>query len=262
MTTRLPPRLSARPPETVVRRLRALSALSDVEQALLRGVGDRRSSHAAGDLLADVGALEARPRFIFSGWACRQRILPDGRRQIFSFLLPGDSISIVGRSHRELCAVVALTNVETGDARAVVEAADSGRAPGLAQALAALEAQEQTLLLDHVVRLGRQTAYERMAHLLLEFQRRLQLAGVGDDRRFPLPLTQEVMGDALGLSIVHVNRTLQQLRRDGLLELRYGVAILLQPERLAEIADARPAAPGAPAVAPAGRDGLEDSARA
>lgn len=258
MTTRLPPRLLARP-ETVTRRLRALASLTDVEMTLLHGLGDRRKRHVAGDLLTAEGELDGRPRFILSGWACRQRTLSDGRRQIFSFLLPGDSVSIIGRKHPEVCAVVALTPVETGDAQLLVEAADSGRAPGLARALAALEPQEHTLLLDHMVRLGRQTAYERVAHLLLEFQGRLKVVGLGDDQRFPLPLTQELMGDALGLSIVHVNRTLQQLRRDRLLELRSGVAILPQPERLAEIAGVRPRVRS---VSPVDGKGIEDSASA
>ena len=61
--------------------------------------------------------------------------------------------------------------------------------------------------------------------------------GLGDDRRFPLPLTQEILADGLGLSIVHVNRTLQHLRRDGLIELRSSVAILLQPQALQGVAD-------------------------
>jgi len=263
MTTRLPLRSLARPPETVARRLRALVALSEPELALLRGLADRRERHFPGDQLISEGAVNARPRFILSGWACRQRTLSDGRRQIFSFLLPGDGLSIGVRAQPEASAVVALTTLETADARRVLEAAQSGRAPGLAFALTRLAPQEQTLLLDHVVRLGRQTAYERAAHFLLELQRRLKIVGLGDDQRFPLPLTQEVMGDALGLSIVHVNRTLQQLRRDGLIELRSGIAILLQPERLADIADARPRRRAAPArAASAARDGLGDPAPA
>jgi len=86
-----------------------------------------------------------------------------------------------------------------------------------------------------------------------------------DSQRFPLPLTQEVLADALGLSIVHVNRTLQQLRRERLIELRSGVAILLEPELLAGIADYRRPAAIAPAAAagPAGgRFGDAESAAA
>lgn len=252
MASYVTPRSVPRPLEPVARRLRAFAALSESELALVRSLTGRRERHLAGDVLVAEGAPNAPPRFIVSGWACRQRLLSDGRRQIFSFLVPGDGLATVLRAQPEACSIVALTPVETVDARPVLEAARSGRAPGLADALTALEPQEQALLLDHMVRLGRQTAYERTAHFLLELQRRLAIVGLGDERRFALPLTQEVMGDALGLSIVHVNRTLQQLRREGLIELRSGVAILLEPERLADIGEARlPRSQAQPANSPA-----------
>jgi CRP-like cAMP-binding protein len=259
MSDRLTPRPTPRPLEAVVRRLRALAVLSDAEQQLVRSL-DGRERFPAGEELVGESDLARRPRFILSGWACRQRVLPDGRRQIFTFLLPGDSLGVSRREAPELATVAALTAMETVSAEAVLEAAQSGRAPGLAQALLANEQVEQGLLLDHMVRLGRQTAYERVAHFLLELQQRLEIAGLGDSQRFPLPLTQEILADALGLSIVHVNRTLQQLRRERLIELRSGVAILLQPEILASIADYRLTHPQ---FAPAIRlGGLEDPAPA
>jgi CRP-like cAMP-binding protein len=237
--TRLTPRSVARPTEVVVRRLRALTLLSEPELDLLRRLGERRERHEPGDELAAEGAPHARARFIVQGWACRQRVLADGRRQIFSFLLPGDGIGLGRGGGPELSAAVALTNLDTVDAEPALEAILAGDAPGLSHGLAAQEAAEQIQLFDHLVRLGRQTAYERVAHLLLELRRRMEAAGLGDSQRFPLPLTQEVLADALGLSIVHVNRTLQQLRRERLIELRGGIAILLEPDLLARIADYR-----------------------
>lgn len=261
MTGRLAPRSVSRPLEVVIRHIRALSAVSDAELELLRSLGERRERFVAGEELVTEGDLAVHPRFILSGWACRQRVLPDGRRQIFSFLLPGDGMGLDRRAAPEPATVVALTALETVDAAPVVQAVQAGRAPGLARALAAIEPLEHQLLLDHMVRLGRQTAYERVAHFLLELQRRLEITGLGDNQRFPLPLTQEIMADALGLSIVHVNRTLQQLRRERLLELRSGVTILLQRDQLANIADYR--APGPRPLAggrPGTRSDLEDSA--
>jgi CRP-like cAMP-binding protein len=241
--------------------MRALSALSDAELELLRTLGERRERHGAGDELAPEGGLSGKPRFLISGWACRQRVLPDGRRQIFSFLLPGDGVALTRRLGPELSTVAALTAIETVDAEPVLDAIQAGKAPGLARALAAVEPLEQTQLFDHMVRLGRQTAYERVAHLLLELQRRLEIAGLGDNQRFPLPLTQEILADALGLSIVHVNRTLQQLRRERLIELRSGVAILLERELLANIAEYRLPPLRANGPAAARRGDLEDSAQ-
>jgi len=244
MTGRFKPRIAPRPLDAVVRRMRTLAMLTEAEQDMLRSLSDRRERHIAGEELVCEGQTSRRARFVVSGWACNQRVLPDGRRQIFGFLLPGECFGVCERpAPPSLCSTVALTSLETVDAEPLIEAANSGEAPNIARALAVAQQLEQALLLDHMVRLGRQTAYERVAHFLLELQRRLEIAGLGDSQRFPLPLTQEILADALGLSIVHVNRTLQQLRRERLIELRSGVAILLQPELLASISDFRASTP-------------------
>jgi len=237
MTGRFTPRLAAWPIDPVVRRLTAYATLSEADEALVRALGDRRERHAPGEELIGEGQPARRARFVVAGWAACQRVLPDGRRQIFRLILPGDGLGLHERGSPAVpWTVVALTALETVDAQALVEAAEAGRSTALSQALVGAALSEEQLLLDHLVRLGQQTAYERVAHFLLELQRRLQVAGLGDSRRFPLPLTQEILADALGLSIVHVNRTLQQLRREGLIELRSRVAILLEPGTLHDIA--------------------------
>jgi CRP-like cAMP-binding protein len=241
MTGRFNTHLGVRPIEPIVRRLRSLSNLTDGELEQVRRLGERRERHSPGEQLIGEGPSPGRPRFVVSGWTGRMRLLRDGRRQIFNLLLPGDGFGFGARP--ALSAVVALTALETVDATPLQDAVRRGAAPGLARAMVAAEIHEDALLLDHAVRLGRLTAVERVAHFLLELQQRLEVVGLGDRQRFPLPLTQEILADALGLSIVHVNRTLQQLRRSGLIELRSGVAILLQPEALAKACDYRGAPP-------------------
>ena len=108
---------------------------------------------------------------------------------------------------------------------------------GFAEALAATARAEEAGLCDQVVRLGRQTAYERLVHLILELYERLQKVGLVDGDSFSIPLTQELLADALGLSVVHINRTLQQVRRDKLLEMQSGRVTLLQPDRMRLLAD-------------------------
>jgi len=237
MTGRFNTHLGVRPIDPILRRLRSLANLTESDVDLVRGCAERRERHGPGEQLTAEGEPAGPPRFVVSGWACRQRLLPDRRRQIFSLLLPGDSFGFGGAP--ALSSLVALTALETLDASAVQEAAWRGASPGLARALAASDLLVDALLLDHAMRLGRLTAFERVAHFLLELQQRLEIAGLGDRQRFPLPLTQEILADALGLSIVHVNRTLQQLRRAGLIELRSGVAILLEPESMARSCDYR-----------------------
>ena len=109
--------------------------------------------------------------------------------------------------------------------------------PGLATALEIMGHTDEINLRDRVVRLGCQSAYERLVHLTLEFHHRLQGVGMVDEDSFSLPLTQEILADALGLSVVHINRTLQQVRRDRLFDLHGGRATLHQITRMRAMAD-------------------------
>ena len=92
--------------------------------------------------------------------------------------------------------------------------------PRLAAAVCWATARDEAILAEQVVRLGRRSAVERMTHLFLEIHKRLQLVGLAEPESFELPLTQEVIADLMGLSVVHVNRTLRQLRLRGLIEMK------------------------------------------
>lgn len=228
--------------DSVFRRLSSLAPLSPVEVDLVYGLTTLRDRWAPEAEIQPQGAVIRKPRVILSGWACQQRAMANGRRQIVEFLIPGDAIGVCAQAHpRALAATVALTPVETADAGALQAAirGDSGGYPGLVQAGELAATEERARLMDHIVRLGRLSALERMAHLLLELHDRLERAGHAREGRFPMPLTQETLADATGLSLVHVNRTLQQLRREQLIELRAGFVALLQPEQLALAADYR-----------------------
>jgi CRP-like cAMP-binding protein len=221
----------------VVRRLGALAALKSEQAAQLTALCRRAESHAAGATLVKEGEPSVRPRFVTSGWACRQRILSDGRRQIFNLVLPGDTIGCgrLSRLSPPTASTVALTRVAVVDAAAATDAVE-----GLGEVFDLSETRDQTVLLNHIMRLGRQTAYERVAHLLLEIGERLSIAGAGEPNHFPMPVTQDTLADVLGLSVVHINRTLQQLRRERLIEFTGGAVTLLDPEFLASIADYSP----------------------
>ncbi|HEY4030505.1 MAG TPA: Crp/Fnr family transcriptional regulator [Caulobacteraceae bacterium] len=224
--------------EVVVRRLQSLTPLGPEAIALIRGL-DNAQTHPSGAELNGEPCAMPRPRFLLTGWAARMRWLSDGRRQIMGFILPGEAIGVCLRPHpMALAATVALTSLITVDAAPVLEAMHHpNQAPGLVEALRVASAMDEAMLLDQVVRLGRQTAFERICHLLLELRDRLGDVGLVHNGSFPLPLTQEVMADATGLSVVHVNRILQQLRRKKLLDLRAGHATLLDPEQVQVAAD-------------------------
>ena len=90
---------------------------------------------------------------------------------------------------------------------------------------------------EWIVNVGRRPALARLAHLLAEIGRRLETVGLSNGNQFDLPMTQIDMADALGLSAVHVNRVVQELRRDGLLELRKQSVSLRDLPRLKEVAE-------------------------
>jgi CRP-like cAMP-binding protein len=221
----------------VIARLNALSPLSSSLIEQIEGLGRRMETVAAGATLVEAGEAQQRPRYIVDGWACRLRMLPDGRRQLFSLLVPGDGLGISARAHPLAQShAVALTRLTTVDASVLVDSpSDEFR-----RLMARTAAQNEDMLLGHIVRLGRQTAYERTAHLLVEIGQRLRASGVGEANVYHFPVTQEALADLLGLSIVHVNRTLQQLRRDGLIDMVRGEMHLLNLDTLMSLSDFPP----------------------
>ena len=180
---------------------------------------------------------------IVAGWAAQYRQLADGQRQIISLKMPGDLIRPLVQVPLPLpCAVAALTELETVDAQPFADAAAGAAHPSLAQAIHVMTHMDRMLLGDQIVRLGRQTACGRFAHLMLELHERLDRVGLAEAGRFAMPLTQETLADALGFSVVHINRTIQQLRRDRLIDVRNGKVVLLQRERLQDLASWTPPA--------------------
>ena len=219
----------------------ALASLSDVENDLLRNLAEKTRYHPP---YRDIHAAEVAPpppRMIVAGWAAQYRQLANGQRQIVSLRLPGDFVA-PWKPFRlpSSCAVAALTELETVNAQPLVEAGTAH--PGLAQAVHVMAHLETTLLEDQIMRVGRQTAGGRFAHLMLELHERLGRVGLAEDGRFAMPLTQEALADVLGFSVVHVNRTVQQLRRDRLLDVRNGMVVLMQREQLQELANWTPPA--------------------
>jgi CRP-like cAMP-binding protein len=190
--------------------------------------------HAVEEVVVPAPKDEAKPVLIASGWGAAVAHLEDGRRQIVSLFLPGDILD-PAQDLQNGVEPLALTTVRTMDAAtlaAALEAEANAALRPLTEAWASARRDARCRLVRHVVRLGRLSAHERTADLFLELHRRLRRAGVADERGMPLPLTQEMLADHLGLSVVHMNRTLQQLRRDGLIANRAGQLIFPDPVRL------------------------------
>ena len=229
--------------QILVAHFAAFGILSDAELSVLGTLADASRYHPPYRDLSTTGAMPVLPRMVVAGWACQYRLLAEGQRQIISLKLPGDLLWPRMRVHMPLpCAVAALTELETVSAQLFDDAADATDPihAGLGHATRVMSQLNDMLVSNHIVRLGRQTACARFAHLMLELHERLARVGLAEPGSFAMPLTQDVLADVLGFSVVHVNRTVQQLRRDALLDMRNGVVRLLQPERLRILADWTP----------------------
>jgi len=175
---------------------------------------------------------------LIDGVATRYRILHDGRRQILNIALPGDFIGFPSAFfEKALYSVTALTDcVLSPVAFTTLLGLFDGQAR-LAAAIFWSFACEAAMYAEHLIDVGRRSALERVAHFLLELLTRLQVIGLADERSFRMPLTQEVIGDALGLSVPHVNRTLRQLRDDDLVSIEEHTVTIKDVEALSALAD-------------------------
>jgi len=172
------------------------------------------------------------------GWLFRYKILHNGSRQIIDFILPGQIFGLQARLfQKSLYSVTTIT--ETSLSMIPFEMIDDvfERTPRLGKALFWSAACEGAILAEHLIDAARRSAYERISHLLLELFVRLKVAGLTGDMSFDMPLTQELIGDALGLTTVHVNRTMRSLREDKLIAIDGKVVTILDFEGLSLLSD-------------------------
>lgn len=218
-----------------LRRLEALSPLDQPARAALTAAISRAWSVSARRELVSEGHRIGESLLVLDGWAARVRQLADGRRQIMGFILPGDLVGHCGFDR-----AVAMTTLVGFTALSVCPLPDAALSPTLERAYAVSRAIDEANLMAQITRLGRLSAYERILDFLLEVFERLSLAGLVTDNSFVMPLTQETLGDTLGLTSVHVNRMLQQARRAGELNIHRGRVHLVRPDVTARAAGRGP----------------------
>lgn len=194
--------------------------------------------HLPGRSTALAGKLaENHVHVLEEGFACRYRDLPDGRRQILSLLVPGDIIDlrhfILGGVQPALAALspVTVRAIPNANLFKLLESS-----PRTTRALWSTTLVEESISREWLVSIGKRSAIERVAHLLCEIYLRLAAVGRTDGARFPLPLTQSELADVLGLSTVHVNRTLQELRKSRLIAFQSGTVEIFSFDALADLA--------------------------
>lgn len=221
-----------------VRRIRTSLPLGPRERDVLYALMTNACTARPGQDIINYGEPVTCGYVFERGWGCRYRLVEDGRRQILNFIVPGDYVGTSGAVMQAADhSVAALTRAELRilPIAALIEAME--RQPGLRAAFEWSRRRDHAMLLERIVDIGRRSAYERTAHLILELRHRLGLVGLADETGFELPLTQEMLADALGLTVVHVNRTLRRLRESGAVTLGSGRVTIGDIDKLMRIAD-------------------------
>ena len=226
--------------ELLAHRLASMNALSAVEWELLLEPRHSSRAYSAGSEIRDPGGDGMRQSLIVSGWASREHVSHSGRRQLLSILLPGDLIGDPAEGHAldavEIVALSGVRTIGTAGFMSIVNG-DADRYSRIASGLSALRCGDETRLLDHIVRLGSQPAPQRIASFVLELFARCRVIGFVTGSSFPMPLTQEMLGGALGLSVVHVNRVIHRLKADRLISLQGGRVTIDDAIGLASLAE-------------------------
>lgn len=196
-------------------------------------------SVAAGEAIIQEGQTDAPLFTLFTGWAFRFKTLSDGRRQILNFLLPGDFIGVQQKmTDASAHGVEALSDVSLCTFQRDALWALHRAAPSIGFDITWLAAHEESLVDDNLLSVGRRSAEERIATLLiLLFKRAAAVMPQGGVDGVPFPLTQQHIADGLGLSLVHTNKTLRKLERRGLHRIEGGRLYLRDARALVRLAD-------------------------
>jgi len=203
----------------------------DEEIDFIQSVKVAHRTIKAGQEIIYTGQEDAELFTLFEGWAFRHQTLPDGRRQILNFLLPGDLIGfqaslMTAAQH----SVEALTDVEVCVFSRRRAWSIFAKMPEVAYQLAWLGAREESLVDENLTSVGQRSAKERMAALVIGLYRRAEHLGLVSNRSFLFPLSRAHLSDALGLSRVHTIKTWSVLRRAGLFHLENQRLTLVNPK--------------------------------
>ena len=208
----------------LARKLNAFVVLSPKELKALAEIQSKPITVKRGKQLIEEGQTGHKAFVLQAGWACSYKDLANGQRQIISFPVAGDCVglrSVLLRTADH--SFSALTEAVVSP----VEGAHIERCftefPRLGTAFLWATSRDEAMVVEHLVSIGRRSAIERTAHFFMELAERLSLIGLATEAEFKCPLSQYLLADALGLSAIHINRVLRQLREQDLLTLQKGI---------------------------------------
>lgn len=220
-----------------IRKLSRFGEFSPEEVDALSRISGRSEHRPRGRDLVRQGDRPKAVQLLLSGWGFRYKVLKDGRRQIVAYLLPGDVCDLHGTMLGEMDHSIGLltdaevASVPTEEMRDLL---DDHRQ--VERALWRSSLVDEATLREWLANIGQRDAFSRTGHHLCELWHRMKNMGmVSENEEFDLPVTQEELGDSLGLTSVHINRTIKRLRDEGLIALKLKRLTLLDPKRLGEV---------------------------
>ena len=220
-------------PNPWVTKLQHFAALSDDDKALLDHLISRQRRFAPGEDLVAEKEVPRQVHVVLEGCCVRYKLLPDGRRQNIALMLPGDlcdmHVFLLKEMDHSIGALVP-TTVALIEREQIVDISE--KHPRLTRAMWWSTLQDEAILREWLLNVGRRTAFERLAHLFYEIYVRLHAVGLAGENRCEIPLTQGQLADTLGISNVHVNRSVQRLRREKLIELHGRTLTITDPDGL------------------------------
>ncbi len=216
----------------------AFSTNSEAEIDFIQGFKMRQTKVVAGRPILREGNNGSELYTLLAGWAFRYRMLSDGRRQIFNFLLPGDFVGLqdqLGQASPHGVEALTEATLCVFPLKRLWDLYSNH--PALGFDITWLCAHEELIVDENLLSVGRRSAIERIAMLLIHLYKRAGSVGLGGPDGMLFPLTQQHIADALGLSLVHTNKTLKRLHTAGLYTLNDGRLKLTNPLAIAQLAD-------------------------
>ena len=224
--------------ERMIRRLGARVALDDGDREALRALPFAYKTLDASSYMVREGEPPEHCYLLLAGFAFRHKVTGDGGRQILSVQMPGEFLNLQN-SLLEVADhnVQALTRVEVASIPFQALRALVRQSPKVGMAMWIDTLIDAAICREWIVNVGRRDSTSRIAHLLCEFALRLRAAGLGRDNGYELPMTQEQIADAVGLTPVHVNRVLKDLGRRALIERNRRAVTIVDWDRLRQVGD-------------------------
>ena len=221
----------------MIRKFERRASLDGADRNALRDLPFRVHKAEPGRYLVREGSMNDQSILILSGLAYRHKVSADGSRQIVSIHIPGDFVDLEGALLKTADHnVQALTRCELAVVPRDALRDLLTKHPQIALAMWVDTLIDSSIFREWIMNIGRRDARERLAHIFCEFALRLEVAGIGSTDGYELPMTQEQLADASGLTSVHVNRTLKAMDAEGLIRREKRFVFIPDWERLRSVA--------------------------